>query len=83
VLFFSKGSYFYDGPNLLLLDIEPVLFTNLDICGQFWGKIGELGRDRPEKRILHDILAGVWDASFSVPIDMSFDSCWSCSDLNG
>jgi hypothetical protein len=52
VLFFSKGLYFYDRPNLLLLVIVPVQFTNLDICGRFWGKIGELGRNRPKKRIL-------------------------------
>jgi hypothetical protein len=25
--------------NSLLLVVEPVLFTNIDICGRYWGKI--------------------------------------------
>jgi hypothetical protein len=39
VVFFSKGSYFYDWPNSLLLVIEPRLLIHLNICGQLWGKI--------------------------------------------
>jgi hypothetical protein len=38
VLFISKGSYFYDQPDSLLLVIEPVLFINLNVCGPFWDK---------------------------------------------
>jgi hypothetical protein len=30
-------------PNLLLLFIEPVLFTNFNICGRILGKIEEFG----------------------------------------
>jgi hypothetical protein len=52
VFFFSNGSYFYDRPNSLLLDIEPVLFTNSEICGRFWGTRGEFGRNRPGKKTL-------------------------------
>ena len=52
VFFISMGSYFYDLPNSLLLVIETVLFINLKICGRFWGKIEEGGRNRPEKRTL-------------------------------
>jgi hypothetical protein len=52
VFFFSKGSYFYDQPNLLLLVIEPGLFLNCNICGRFWGKIGNFGRNWPERRTL-------------------------------
>jgi hypothetical protein len=44
-----KGVLFYDRPNSLLLVIEPVLFTNLNICGRFEGIIGEFGRNWPEK----------------------------------
>jgi hypothetical protein len=40
VFFFSKGSYFYDRPNLLLLVIEPLLFINVNICGHFRVKKG-------------------------------------------
>jgi hypothetical protein len=47
VVFFSKGSYFYDRPNSQLLATEPVLFINLNICGRFCGRIGEFGRNRP------------------------------------
>jgi hypothetical protein len=50
VLLLSKGSYFYDRPNSLLLVIEPVLFINLNICGRFWGKIEEFGQNRPKKK---------------------------------
>jgi hypothetical protein len=46
VFFFSKGSYLHDRPNSLLLVIEPVLFINLNICGRFWGKIGEFARKK-------------------------------------
>jgi hypothetical protein len=52
VLFFSVGSCFYDRPNSLLLVVEPPLFINLNICGQFWGKVGKFGRNQPEKRTL-------------------------------
>jgi hypothetical protein len=48
-VFFFKGVLYYDRPNSLLLVIEPVLFINLDICGRFWGKIREFGRNRREK----------------------------------
>jgi hypothetical protein len=49
VLFF-KGVLLYDRPNSLLLVIETVLFINLNICGGFWGKIGEFGRNWLENR---------------------------------
>jgi hypothetical protein len=52
VSFVSKGSYFYDWPNSLLLVIEPALFIYSNICGRFWGKKREFGRNRPEKKIL-------------------------------
>jgi hypothetical protein len=52
VLYFSKGYYFYDRPNSLLLIIEPVMFINWTICGRFWGKIGEFCRNWPAKRSL-------------------------------
>jgi hypothetical protein len=47
--FFSKGPYYNDQPNSQLLVLEPVLFIP---CDQFWGKIGEFGRNRQEKRTL-------------------------------
>jgi hypothetical protein len=49
---FSMGSYFYDRPNSLLLVIEPVLFTDLNICGRFGGKIGKLGWNCPKRKTL-------------------------------
>jgi hypothetical protein len=58
VFFFSKVSYFYDRPKSLLLVIEPALFINLNISGQFWGKIGEFGRNRPKKEHSCRIQAG-------------------------
>jgi hypothetical protein len=51
-LFFQKGSYFRDRLNPLLLVIEPELFITLNMCGRLGGKIGEFGRNRPEKRTL-------------------------------
>lgn len=48
----SKVLYFYDRPNSLVLVIESVLFANFNICGRFWGKLGEFGRTRPETIIL-------------------------------
>ena len=52
MLFCSKGSCFYDRPNSLPLHIEPELFITLNVCGRFWGKIGDIGRDQPIKRTL-------------------------------
>jgi hypothetical protein len=46
VFFFSKGYYFYDRPNTLLLVIEPVLFINFNICGRFYGEIGVFGQKK-------------------------------------
>jgi hypothetical protein len=48
---FSKGCSFYERPYSLRLVIEPVLFINLNICGRFSGKIGEFGRNRPERTL--------------------------------
>jgi hypothetical protein len=47
----SKGSYFYDRPNSLLVT-EPVLNINFYICGLFWCKIGKFGRNLLENRTL-------------------------------
>ncbi len=58
---FGKGFYFHDRLNSVLPVEEPVLFINLNICGRFWGKIGEFGRNRPETKTLvlgTDILIG-------------------------
>lgn len=52
IVFFSRGSYFYDRPNSLQLNIEPVLFINLNICGWFCGKKGDLGRCQPQKKLM-------------------------------
>jgi hypothetical protein len=38
--------------NPLQLVIEPVMFVNLNICGRFWGQVGEFGRNRLEDRTL-------------------------------
>jgi hypothetical protein len=49
---FFKGALFYGWPNSLLFIIEPVLFMTLNVCGRFWGNIGEFSRNRLEKRTL-------------------------------
>jgi hypothetical protein len=48
-VFFSKGYSFYNRPKSLLLAVEPVLFINFNICGRFWGKIGEFGTSPGQK----------------------------------
>jgi hypothetical protein len=49
---FPKGYYFYDRPNSQLRVLELVLFININTFGRFGGKIGEFGRNQPEKRTL-------------------------------
>jgi hypothetical protein len=62
--FFQRGLIFMTG-QILVLVMEPVLFINLNVCGQFWGKIWPFSRNRPEsagiKNIGGDVgtLAGV------------------------
>jgi hypothetical protein len=46
------GFYFYDRRNSLLLVIEPLLFIHFNICGRFWGIIGEFGWNRPERKMV-------------------------------
>jgi hypothetical protein len=55
VFLFSNEPYCCDWPNSPLLVIEPVLFINLISFGRFRGKIGDFGRNRPEKRTLLSI----------------------------
>jgi hypothetical protein len=52
VFLLLKGYCFYDQTKSLLLVLEPGLFIYLIICGRFWGKIYEFGRNLPEKRTL-------------------------------
>jgi hypothetical protein len=49
-VFFPKEACIYDRPNLelVLLDIEPVWFIDVNLCGRFWAKIKEFGQTRPE-----------------------------------
>jgi hypothetical protein len=53
LFFFSKGILFYDPPNSQLLIQETVLYLHSNNCGRFWGEIGELGQNRPEKKTYH------------------------------
>jgi hypothetical protein len=47
----SKGTQFYDQLNSPLLVLE-LFFIHLNVCGRFWGKIGEFGRNRLKKGTL-------------------------------